>query len=396
MEIAPIMSASNVTMLNAPMHSWYAPHELSKLETPCYVFDPARVIADYSKLKRELGTPLVVSLKANPNPDLFVRCAQTFVDGIELASMGELNVVVGRSPIPKFINTPAMDLPLMAAAIASRATLVLDSLEQVEMLATIRSKVAPLPVVLRLNAKELVGDASALAAVDHFGCDLPGAMAAITRLRALGIGVRGLHVFAGSYSFKTWSPIIRAAAERILPEIRQRQGSDIEFVNVGGGFPDDWDSQRGLFDAYRGSLAALSSKTRVYHEAGRAIFAGSGSFVTKVIAIKSIGGRRIAICDGGITNCFMLSQTEKVIKRFQKPDVIAMQEQSETAHATPRHGAVQVVGNSCNRMDVIGELGTETKLAQGDRLVFRGCGAYSTYSPVGFLSLKAARRYLIS
>src|SRR5687768_16285156 len=101
--------------------------QLEQAESPCYLFDPATVAATYSSLRATLGTPLMVSFKANPSIDLFVRCAHAFGDGIELASQGELNLVAGRTSAPKFVNTPALDLGLMRAAVAARATLVLDN-----------------------------------------------------------------------------------------------------------------------------------------------------------------------------------------------------------------------------------------------------------------------------
>jgi diaminopimelate decarboxylase len=343
-------------------------------------------------LKNELSTPLVVSFKANSNPDLFVRCSGAFVDGIELASLGELNVVVGRSAAPKFINTPALERNLIAAGIASRATLVLDSPAQLEMLAMARGQFASAAIALRLNVAGLIGDVPGAAGADHFGFDLQDAHAAAVRLRDLGLGVRGLHAFGGSYSFKTCSVPIRAAIERVLPGIQQAAGAPIEFVNLGGGFSEDWDRQPGALHEYRRSLAQLSAKVRVIHEAGRAVFARAGCFVVEIIAVKSVAGRRVAVCDGGITHCFQLAQTEKVMKKFRRPHHVRM----GGAVAGTGAGKVQIVGNSCNRMDIIGELEAGTVLAPGDRLIFSDCGAYTTYSPTGFLNLKAARRYLLS
>jgi diaminopimelate decarboxylase len=280
----------------------------------------------------------------------------------------------------------------MAAGIASRATLIMESLAQVSTLESILSRIRPLPVVLRLNAAGLAGELRAAAGGDHFGLDVQDALTAVARLRALGIPVRGLHVFAGSYSFKNSSPRILEAMQRLLPSVELAAGTPLQFVNLGGGFPHDWQDHTPWFDDYRRAMAPLSQRIQLYHESGRAVFANGGSFVTKIVAVKTINGRRVAICDGGMAHCFMLAQTEKVLKRFQHPLVVSMHEGA----AGSVQGRVQIVGNSCNRMDVIGELDCGVAVDVGDRLVFAGCGSYSTYSPTGFLSLKAAVRYLIS
>ena len=78
--------------MNTPMPSDNAlrelePAALSKLETPCFIFDPTIIIEDHRQLKAELGTPLIVSMKANPVLDLLVRCNHAFTDGIEIASL---------------------------------------------------------------------------------------------------------------------------------------------------------------------------------------------------------------------------------------------------------------------------------------------------------------------
>jgi len=387
------MASMHANMLPLPESSepvWRSLSELAKLDTPCYVFDAATVQSDYEDLKRALGTSLIVSLKANPNTDLFVRCANTFVDGIELASIGELNVVVGRSPVPKFINTPAMDQPLMSAGIASRATLLLDSLSQVEMLASLAPKTKPLPVMLRLNAGALFGNGAQPGGGDHFGMDVADAMKAIIRLRAIGVGVRGLHVFAGSHTFKVWSPLIRGAVERLLPTIEAATGAPLEMVNLGGGFPEDWRAHPELFAAYRRSLDGLSSRVKVYHEAGRGVFNACGHFITKVLAVKSVNGGHVVICDGGIAQCFMLAQTERVIKRLRRPVVVPMHPGAALS------GQIKIVGNSCSRADVIGELDAPICVRPGDRLIFCDCGAYTTYSPTSFLNLKTPNLYLVS
>jgi diaminopimelate decarboxylase len=384
---------------SAPASHWSTdPGQLADLSTPCYVFDPAIVLDEYRRLKAALGTPLIVSLKANPNPDLFARCAHAFDDGVELASLGELNVVIGRSTIPKFINTPALDRQLMQAGMASRATLVLDSLGQVDTLTATLDRARPRPVVLRVNAASLIRahrgqiPRGGMPGSDHFGMDERQLLVAIERLRDSDIGVRGIHVFAGSLTFKAWSAALCAAMLELLPVLEETLGGSVDFVNLGGGFSQDWHRDPQHLQQYRECLQPLQARTSVHHEAGRAIFAQAGAFVTTVTAVKSLNDQNIVVCDGGIAHNFLLAQTESIVKRLRRPQVVPLA-------AGPRAalpGPIRVVGNSCSRMDVIGEIDSGTPVIPGDRLLFQNCGAYSTYSLVGFLSLKAAQRYLVS
>ena len=94
-----------MTMTNAspPVRSDDAKTEewLLNLKTPCYVLDPTVVMARYADLRERLGTPLIVSLKANPNLDLLIRCGHAFIDGVELASQGELDICRGSHQCPQ-------------------------------------------------------------------------------------------------------------------------------------------------------------------------------------------------------------------------------------------------------------------------------------------------------
>ncbi len=371
------------------IQAWRKRDALDAMETPCYVLNPQQAVSDFTRLKEALGTPLIVSLKANPNPDLFARSSQSFVDGIELASLGELNVVVGRSRIPKFVASPSMDAQMMAAGIASRATLVLDSLQQAQALAALESKAAPLPVMLRLNVAALVGDAPGIE-TDHLGMDIQDAMAAITSLRARSIGIRGLKVFGGSNTLEHSASTIAGAVERLLPEIEQALAAPLECVNLGGGFPVDW--TRPQIDLYRQSLSRLSSRTQVWHQAGQAVFARAGLFMTKVVAIKPLNGRHVAVCDGGFAHCAQLSRRGSPSMPGAAVEVMSMGDGVAPAWPTE----ILLAGNTCSSADIIGSLPSGTRLAVGDRLLYSHCGAYGTLSPPGFLNLKPAQRYLVS
>jgi diaminopimelate decarboxylase len=369
------------------------PAALAGVETPCYIFDPSVVMSTYSELRAALGTPLIVSLKANPNLDLFVRCAHVFTDGVELASQGELDLIVGRTSAPKFVNTPALDPLLARAAIASRATLVLDNLHQVDIVLGIAANTSsPMRVALRVNASAVAGEVLGRAHMDHFGMDQDALGVAIGRLGDAGIELRGLHVFAGSYTFETCSTALCEKATELVDRVNGRLTKPLEFINLGGGFADDWRNDDERFASYRRIVAKLQDRLTVLHESGRAIFARGGTFAVRVLAVKRLNKRDIVICDGGLAHCFMLAQTEKMLKRLRQPRILPLGNEAPIPVREP----ALVVGNSCNRADVIGELHDGNLPYPGDLLLFDGCGSYHTYTPVNFLHLKAPRRYLVS
>lgn len=372
------------------------PAALARLETPCHVFDPATAIADHAALRAELGTPLVVSMKANPLLDMLVRCNHAFTDGLEIASMGELNVTVGRLTVPRFVNTPALDPALIAASLACKATLVADSPRQVRwILDAVRQSGRPARLALRVNAGTLLGQPRG---ADQFGMDDEALRASLDLLAGETLKVAGLHVFGGSHGFERHGVALAKAMDGLLSGLHDHPGAAIEFVNLGGGFPARWREADLDFAAYRQAIATLGRRVQVMHEAGRAVFAGAGQFLTRVVSTKRLDGREIAVCDGGLAQCFALAQTEHFARR--PATAVRLLAASPAADAGDEGAAgrdveFELVGSSCSNADRIGRW-HGPQLQPGDLLAFEHTGAYHTYSPTGFLNLRAAQRYLVS
>lgn len=393
------LSAQSAAHLAAQVAAQLADQWLLDLKTPCYVFDPSAVLARYEDLRQRLGTPLIVSLKANPNLDLLIRCGHAFVDGVELASQGELDLVVGRVTAPKYANNPSMDENFMRAALASRCIFIIDSLQQAQRLLRVIGKQAAPQVVLRLNAAELAGAAARKDLADHFGMSLHDALQAATELSRADVQIIGLHTFAGSYNFRVDnsgadSADLAFALAAFAPEVARLTGTPVTFLNFGGGFSESFDKQSATFDAYRQRIAPLHDKFKIVHESGRGIFAGAGSFVTRVRAVKILGERCIAVCDGGLSHNFLLAKTEAVLKKHAEPRLLRLQ--PDAAVTGSGELPVQFVGSTCSRADVIGwNHAPVPQPAVGDLVIFENCGAYNqTYSVSGFLSQQPARAYI--
>ena len=374
---------------SAPRLESYA--ALHRLETPCYLYDPLRVAEDYADLKRALGTGLIVSIKANPDPALLDHCASVFQDGIELASQGELALVRHLS-ITKYVNTPGLTPGCLRGAIDAAATLVLDNLYQVEQVIAAARSSAVAPLVLRLNPGEIVPDVNLKGLADRFGMSVDDLIEAASRLSAAGLPVGGMHVFAGSNLFARHGLTIAGRLGGVLLKLEQVLGYPVEFINLGGGFPTDWRSLKFDFESYRTALEPLQRGRTLVHEAGRAIFSGCGAFVTRVVSRKRLAGHHLAVCDGGIVHSFQLAQTELAIKLPRSPKLVYADRGQRARAAEP----VLFVGNSCNNLDRIGRLDAGAALPEpGDYCVFEGVGAYfATYTLAGFLGIPPAQTYL--
>lgn len=370
------------------------------LDTPAFLFDPQVVMAELAELRRRLGGPVVVSMKACPVLDLLMRCAHELGAGIEIASIGELNLTMGRLGVRRFVNTPAMDRKTMEAALAARAILVADSPGQLAQIDAVardsagRMRGSRAQVLLRVNAASLLD--GRVAQADHFGMDVASVRAGIERLDREGSAVEllGLHVFAGSNSFRRSSVDLAMALDELVAELKASPaGRTIAMCLVGAALPGDWRNQSLDFEAYRRALAPLRARVEVLHEAGRAVFTRAGRFMTRIVATKQVNGEQIVVCDGGLAHCFLLAQTERFVKQWPLPLLVST-EPGRTATDAPVE--YRVVGNSCSQSDTIGRLVSAIPPREGDRLVFQNCGAYHSYSPTGFLSLRGAHHYIVS
>ncbi|PMS38410.1 PLP-dependent decarboxylase [Trinickia symbiotica] len=374
---------------------------LAGLDTPCYVFDPRIVLARYTALREALGTRLVVSLKANSNADLFVRCGHAFEDGIELASQGELDIVVGRGKQPKYLNNPSMSEDFMRAGLASRCHFIIDNPDMARRFIALAAGKPKQDVMLRMNAGALVGERAPKGWHDHFGMTMTEAVHVTELFKAAGVAISGLHAFAGSGSFRVSdahgdeadSPDLAFALAHAAEQLAQIAHAPITFLNVGGGFSEKGHGEE-VFSRYRERLSPLAARYSIAHESGRAIFADAGVFVTRVTAVKHWPDRIVAVCDGGMSHNFLLARTESVLKAWQQPIVVPCNGMHAAASSDAR--AVTLVGNTCNRADVIGRLSADRRPPQpGDFVLFEQCGAYNhSYTVSGFLSLRPAKVYI--
>jgi len=363
------------------------------LETPAYLFRPEAVQACYSRLKEALGTELVVSLKANPNLDLFNRCGHLLGDGVEVASIKELDVIVGRLKGPKFVNNPSLNPEFIRAAKAAKATFIVDSPAQWSLLDEHGALEREPQLLLRINAAALLAYAGHVqtARVDHFGMTPATALELARAARERGIRIVGLHVFAGSHTFEKLGCVVADAAWRFAQAFEAELGYELACLNLGGGFSARSVDNHEQFARYRAVLARIPARIRLMHESGRAIFGECGAFVVRVVVSKLLGDRRIVVCDGGISHNFLQCRTESPLARRQVP--LLCSEHAGAPSATP----LVLVGASCSPSDVLCELpaGSPEPRA-GDRYVFMEAGAYhATYTPSNFLSAKASRHYVI-
>lgn len=367
-----------------------------QIETPCYLYSVSKVAENYQRLKSALGTELIYSMKANNNVDLLMRAAHHLTGGIEVASIGELNLVAGGNS-EKYINNPSADKKFIRAAVASKATVIVDNLEQLALISEFVGKRPLKPILLRLNSCVLqrFNTDSPKVRADHFGMDWDTACEAVEQCKQLDLSLAGFHLFNGSYSFIKHAIGTAKAALEIIDELQNRYEQPLSFVNLGGGFAEHDLTNDFDFAAYRELLTQFPEHITLAHETGRGLMASCGYFATRVRYVKNIEHQKFVICDGGMNQNFLLARTENRMSKPKQPFLISPRLQDE--QQPQANAACTFVGSSCSKDDVIGRQDDTGVLPQaGDICVFDHCGAYNaSYTLTPFLKLPEAKTYII-
>lgn len=362
-------------------------------KTPAFLYYAGAVVREYRQLGVALGTPVVVSLKANSFEPLLDACAPSFVDGVEVASLGELQLALRCGFKSLYLNTPCLERELLQAGLAAGATVILDGIDQAHLLRSVAEQ-APVSVMLRLNpvsTHSQYGQDYPLS--DHFGMAPRDAVAVAAILAPTQAKVQGVHMFCGSNSFTTQAlPSLRILG-RVLADLEAALGYELRVVNAGGGFPANWRERPDVLTAYTKEVASVFASRTVLHEAGRAVFGRAGVFLCRIVSTKHLGDSLIAICDGGMSQSFLLARTESPLRRYCAPVLYP-----STSRPPAAAGSVIFAGGSCNREDVIGRWPSSQMMPQaGDLVAFPNCGAYaSVYGSQRFLSLREASKHVLT
>ncbi|WDE02326.1 alanine racemase [Thalassomonas actiniarum] len=366
----------------------------AEISTPCYFYSVSQLQQNFQALKAALGTQVILSVKANSNTDLLIRASHFLTDGVEVASIKELQNIVGGDRA-RYVNNPSADKTFLRAAVSGKARVIVDSLVQLEIVAELAKKRPPAGIILRLNPVVLkqFNDDHPKVRPDQFGMDWDSACIAIDICKANNLPLLGFHLFKGSYSFEKSAMATVDSAKGIIAEMERRFGQPLSFANLGGGFGEQWQESKFDFAAYREKLAQLPQHITLAHESGRGLMASIGHFAVRVRYVKQIENQYYAICDGGIAQNFLLAKTENTLRKLKTPALW----QAQGGQENEQKAACTFVGSSCSKDDVIGKQSDEFVLPQpGDICIFDYCGAYNaSYTVAPFLQLPQATTYIV-
>ena len=386
----------------APLETAFAEHLATEYRTPLYVYDFDVIDRQLAALEAILPRrfELAYAVKANPALGVVAHLASRGI-GADVASGGELATALRAGVHPGRIVFTGPGKREDELEVAVRAGIRAITVESRGELARLEAIAAGLdqrvPILLRVATASPTSDAGSVAISTEGGgkfgidrSDLPDA--ARQAAASAHLDLLGIHAFGASnvrdadrladHIEETVSLAIQTARDlrRLGP------GFDLRVVDVGGGLgipyrPGDTPLDTHLLGRRLNELMTEWTRTGVALDAilvepGRFLVGPAGTYLTRVLDRKRVGGSDVVVVDGGIHH-------------LVRPALVG------TPHAivnlTGSRGrassAVTVAGPLCSGLDVLASHVRIPSPEPGDLLAVLDTGAYGfTESMPLFLS----------
>jgi diaminopimelate decarboxylase len=374
--------------------------------TPFYAYD-RRVIAERIASLREClpaGIQIHYAMKANPMPAV-VQLMAGLVDGLDVASMGELKVALDTTMAPQNMSFagPGKTEAELRRAVAAGITINVESERELETLARLGTAMGVRPIVaIRVNPDfELKSSGMKMSGgAKQFGIDAERVPMILAGLGTLPVNFEGLHIFSGSQNLKP-EAICEAQTKAVELAIRlaEHAPTPLRSLNIGGGFgipyfPGEQPLTLGEIGAH---LATLQPRVKerlpdalLIIELGRYLVGEAGVYVCRVIDRKVSRGQVFLVTDGGLHQHLAASGNFGQVIRKNYPVVVG-----NKVRGTRREIA-SVVGPLCTPLDLLADRMELAEAEIGDLIVVFQSGAYGlTASPTAFLSHPAPLEVLV-
>jgi diaminopimelate decarboxylase len=365
-------------------------------QTPFYAYDRSLIAARIAALRALLPAQIELhyAMKANPMPAL-VGWMRGLVDGVDLASAGELKVALDAGVDPQHISFagPGKRDAELHQAVASGVLVNVESARELGALqAASQTLGLPARVAVRVNPDfELKSSGMKMGGgAKPFGVDEAQVPALLADMGRAGLAFEGFHVYAGSQNLNAAS-ICEAQQKTLDLAIRLAQFAPaaVKTLNLGGGFgvpyfPGERRLDLGavcnnLADLVQRAQSELPQATLVL-ELGRYLVAEAGVYVARVIDRKVSHGQVFLVTDGGLHHHLAASGNFGQVLRKNYPVSIGNRmDATDTEVAT-------VVGPLCTPLDLLADRMHLPVAQVGDWVVVYQSGAYgASASPQAFL-----------
>jgi diaminopimelate decarboxylase len=374
--------------------------------TPFYAYDRAVIERRIAELRTTLPPSIRIryAVKANPMPALVAHMVSR-VDGIDVASVGELAVALDAGAGPRHVSFagPGKTDAELAQSVAAGILINVESFREVSILARLMHDTNWRPrVAVRVNPDfELRSSGMRMGGgPKQFGVDAETVPELLEKIGRAGLAFEGFHLFAGSQNLDA-NAIAEAQSRSFELALRLARGapSDVIHLNLGGGFgipyfPGDRHLDLGPICDTLAQIAATTKRElpscELCIELGRYLVGEAGIYVCRVLDRKKSRGQVFLITDGGLHHHLAASGNFGQVLRKNYPVAIG----NRMARTTEE--LASVVGPLCTPLDLLGDRMPLAYSETGDLVVIFQSGAYgATASPQRFLGHPYAAEVLV-
>lgn len=365
--------------------------------TPFYAYDRQLITERVALLRKHLPAEIQIhyAMKANPMPAVVQHLAN-LVDGIDVASVGELRVALDTPILPDQISFagPGKKDSELSCAIAAGITLNMESEQEMERIAILGQNLDICPrVAIRVNPDfELKSSGMKMSGgPKQFGVDAERVPSMLSRCNKLKLDFEGFHIFCGSQNLN--AAAIQEAQEKTIQlglHLIKHAPNSVRLLNIGGGFGVPYfpgEKSLDLISICKNLNLLLKdtkkylSNTKIAIELGRYLVAEAGIYVCKVLERKISRERVFLVTDGGLHHHLAASGNFGQVIRKNYPVIVGNKVTGNERES------VSVVGPLCTPLDLLADEVEMAKADIGDLIVVFQSGAYGlTASPTSFLN----------
>jgi len=353
--------------------------------SPLLVVSKRALLAQFHALRDYLpGVDLYYAIKAFPHPAVIQLLAEAGCH-FDVASEGEIDLlkplqVSGRRTI--HTHPVKKDRDIKAALRGGSTTFVVDNIDELKKLIPYRQRTG---VLLRVSFR------SETAQVDlsrKFGCAPAQVVELVLQARQLGVHIRGLSFHVGS---QVANPDAHVAAIQacagLIDEVNQVVDNPMNVLDIGGGFPVDYERRGMDVDAFFApitqALSELPEQLNVIAEPGRFLVAPAVTGIATISGKARRGDYQWYYLDDGIYGSYSGQLFDHVLYPLQ---ITRDDEQRESSI---------LAGPTCDSIDIIAEDIMLPALHEGDLVIGHMMGAYTHATATRFNSLTGAKVILV-
>lgn len=306
-------------------------------------------------------------VKVNNHPEV-LRLMDALGSGFEIASAGELKMLIEAGIAPEriiFSNPVKITSHISEAYDHGIRDFAFDSLQELKKI----SKYAP---ACKVHLRLAISNEGAEWKLDaKFGASPQDAIALMRQAVDQGLSPSGISFHAGwnNTNIMTWESIVRTACDVVRDCFRS--GIDLEFINIGGGFPAHLHDQNKYLQQISEKINPLLNDlindhpVKIKAEPGSFVCANSAAMMTRITDIVERNEKKWAFMDTGIFQGFYW-----ITGNIHYPVIYPSELNHELSEYT-------VTGPTCDSHDVFFHRAQlPTYLKSGDILIVWPAGAY--------------------